>query len=244
MPGIIDITMPMSKDSQGLEIRLHEELPVYMGHDCYAYDLCVKSHHGTYFESPSHVFRNTKDTCDYMIDELILPGICLKLDKTDNRCIDAGELALAAEDIDIQTNSALLVETIDTAEGFRYFSRDTAVWMAGKGFKLFGSNSERYDSGFETPTGFFIELFHADIPIIANITNGGCLTVVFTSDDGITREGWEASVTCGPAPTCVVPSEFIVDVFPAPVCPVNTESLSLNTVDISFSVDGLLFDIS
>ena len=34
-----------------------------------------------------------------------------------------------------------------------------------------GSNLPRYDTGFVNPTGFFIDLFKAEIPIIANITN-------------------------------------------------------------------------
>jgi hypothetical protein len=32
-------------------------------------------------------------------------------------------------------------------------------------------NLPRYDTGFANPTGFFIDLFKAEIPIIANITN-------------------------------------------------------------------------
>ncbi|MCD2259266.1 T9SS type A sorting domain-containing protein [Psychroserpens luteolus] len=30
----------------------------------------------------------------------------------------------------------------------------------------------------------------------------GCLTFVFTSDGSVTRDGWEAAITCGPPPTC------------------------------------------
>ena len=43
--------------------------------------------------------------------------------------------------------------------------------MAKKKVALMGSNLPRYDTGFVNPTGFFIDLFKAEIPIIANITN-------------------------------------------------------------------------
>ena len=119
MSKIVDLTMPMSNASDGLEIKLQINLPVYMDQQCYAYDLNFKSHHGTYFESPSHVFRNTKNTCDYKLDELILTGVCLHLKANKNRCINAKELDHATKDIDIQPDSALLIDTADTAEGFR-----------------------------------------------------------------------------------------------------------------------------
>jgi subtilisin-like proprotein convertase family protein len=36
----------------------------------------------------------------------------------------------------------------------------------------------------------------------------GSLTFVFVSDDLVVRAGWEATVTCGPPPTCVVPENL------------------------------------
>jgi len=37
----------------------------------------------------------------------------------------------------------------------------------------------------------------------------GCLTFVFTSDGSVSRDGWEAAVTCGPPPTCPAPSDLV-----------------------------------
>lgn len=170
-PPIIDLTQVISRQTEGVQITLQNTLPWYLGYPCSAYDLSIQSHVGTYFESPSHLFQKAKDTCDYSVSDLILPALCLHLHQTENRCIDACELEKAAAGIGIEPHCALLVDTHDTMDGFRYFSRDAAEWMADKKIKLFGSNTERYDSGFEKPTGFFIELFNADIPILANIIN-------------------------------------------------------------------------
>ncbi|MFN5415766.1 MAG: CUB domain-containing protein, partial [Flavobacteriia bacterium] len=38
----------------------------------------------------------------------------------------------------------------------------------------------------------------------------GCLTVVFTSDGSVTYDGWVASITCVPAPTCFRPTNLQV----------------------------------
>jgi kynurenine formamidase len=70
---------------------------------------------------------------------------------------------------DIPPNSALLINT--GSDTTKYLSRDAARWMAKRKVALFGSNTGRYDTGFVNPTGFFIDLFKAEIPIIANITN-------------------------------------------------------------------------
>lgn len=39
----------------------------------------------------------------------------------------------------------------------------------------------------------------------------GCLTFLFTSDGTVTAPGWEAEVSCAPAPDCFAPSTIIVD---------------------------------
>jgi len=57
------------------------------------------------------------------------------------------------------------------ADTNKYFSRDAAQWMAQQKVKLMGGNTRRYDCGFENPTGFFLDLFQAGIPIIANLVN-------------------------------------------------------------------------
>lgn len=41
--------------------------------------------------------------------------------------------------------------------------------------------------------------------------SSGALTFVFTSDSGVQYAGWEAMVTCGPAPTCPTPVDVVLD---------------------------------
>jgi len=167
MPGkIIDLSTVCSNDTSGVRVKLQENLPVYLGHQCYAYDLQIKSHTGTYLESSAHVFRGGKNTDQVPLDKLILPGLCLRITHQ-NRCIMAADLERACPDP--QPGRALLVDT--AADRTKYFSRDAAAWMARHKFALMGSSTRLYDSGFEDPTGFFIDLFQAEIPIIANITN-------------------------------------------------------------------------
>jgi kynurenine formamidase len=52
-----------------------------------------------------------------------------------------------------------------------YFSRDAAAWMRDRRVALMGSDTPRYDTGFDEPTGFFEELFGARIPVVANVAN-------------------------------------------------------------------------
>jgi hypothetical protein len=42
-------------------------------------------------------------------------------------------------------------------------------------------------------------------------TTSGCLTFVFISDSSLSRQGWEASVTCMTAPTCINPDNLALD---------------------------------
>jgi kynurenine formamidase len=166
---VIDLSVPFLSGSD-VTVKLQNNPPVYCGNECYAYDLEIKSHHGSYFETSSHVFRNGKNTDDIPLERLVLPCMCVKFQEA-RREINAEDLQNLAGDI--KPDSALLIDIgIDTT---KYFSRDAAVWMAEKKIALFGSNTKRYDTGFENPTGFFIDLFKAEIPIIANITNLGLL---------------------------------------------------------------------
>jgi kynurenine formamidase len=162
---IIDLTVPF-KDGDDVTAKLQENLPVYAGNECYAWDLEIKSHHGTYFETSAHVFRDGKNTDSIPMEKLILAGMCVKFNK-ERRCINADDLEAIAGDI--RENSALLIDIEN--DNKKYFSRDAAQWLAKRKIGLFGSNAARYDTGFENPTGFFIDLFKAEIPIIANITN-------------------------------------------------------------------------
>ena len=165
-PKIIDLSVELSKDTQGVKVNLQDKLPVYLGHECYAYDLEIKSHTGTYFETSSHVFRNGKDTDQIPLEELVLPGVCIKVTE-EKKCIDADDLELLCGSI--EPNRALLVDVGKDTQ--KYFSRCAASWMAEKQVALMGSNTTCYDTGFVKPTGFFVELFQAEIPIIAVITN-------------------------------------------------------------------------
>jgi len=163
---IIDLSVVCSNNTPGVSIKLQDDLPVYLGYECYAYDLDIKSHTGTYFETSSHLFRNGTNTDRYPLDNLILPCFCARINSS-QRCITASMLESAAGEI--KPNHALLVDTC--GDKGKYFSKDAAVWMAQKKVKLFGSNVNRYDTGFENPTGFFVDLFEAEIPIIASLRN-------------------------------------------------------------------------
>ncbi len=162
---IIDLSIPF-KHGEDLAATLRPNLPIYCGHECYAYDLNIKSHRGSYFETSSHVFRDGQNTDALPLERLILPGMCIKFEE-DRQCITAEDLENLA--CDIKPNSALLINT--GSDTMKYFSQDAAQWMAKKDVALMGSNTSRYDTGFVNPTGFFIDLFKAEIPIIANITN-------------------------------------------------------------------------
>ncbi len=162
---IIDLSIPF-QHGQDVVAKLQAKLPTYCGQECYAYDLEIKSHHGSYFETSSHVFRDGKNTDTVPLERLILPCVCVTFEK-DRQCITAADLELFAGNI--EPNSAILINT--GSDTTKYFSRDAAQWMAKKKVALMGSNTAGYDTGFVNPTGFFIDLFNADIPIVANITN-------------------------------------------------------------------------
>ena len=137
-----------------------------LGSECYAYDLEIKSHTGTYFETPAHLFRDNESTDEVSLDRLVLPGVCVNV-AGDHKCIERSDLEKACRKI--EPNSALLVNTGEYTD--RCFSGDAAQWMVEKKVALMGSNTERSDTGFVNPTGFFIDLFKAGTPIIANLRN-------------------------------------------------------------------------
>jgi len=168
---VIDLSIPCSAETPGLRVKLRDDPPVYLGHECYAHDLEIDSHTGTYLETSAHLFRDGRTTDSIPPDRLILPGRRISITH-DRRCIDASDLESACGPMPPPPGSAILIHTPGThGEEFRYFSRDAARWLADRRVSLMGSDTPLYDSGFEDPTGFFVELFEADIPIIANITN-------------------------------------------------------------------------
>jgi kynurenine formamidase len=162
---IIDLSVPFI-EGKDVITQLHDKLPVYCGHECYAYDLNIKSHRGTYFETSAHVFREGKNTDEIDVSDLVLPGYCMRCTSPDH-CITAEHFEKLLGDI--APNSAVLIDTVK--DQTQYFSRDAAQWMASHKVKLMGSSTGGYDRGFVNPTGFFIDLFKAEIPIIANLAN-------------------------------------------------------------------------
>jgi arylformamidase len=169
--GLIDLSVACGGDTPGFTVKLQESLPVYCGYECRAYDLSIRSHHGTYFETSSHVFRDGRDTADIPLDRLIVPGICLDV-RGCGRRIAAADLERIAGAVPLPEGCGLLLRAAaQPGEPHRYFSRDAAEWMAARRVALMGSDTPRYDTGFENPTGFFVDLFRAQIPVVANITN-------------------------------------------------------------------------
>jgi len=166
MPRAIDLTEPFVH-GENIEVALQDGLPVYLDHECYAYDLAVKSHTGTYFETSSHVFRDGKDTDAVSPSELIMDACVIRLSAQGKGAIDAPELDAGAGAL--EKGDALLVATNGLRD--RYFTREAAEWMAERGVALLGAELDRYDTGFVNPTGFFLPLFEAEIPIVANLAN-------------------------------------------------------------------------
>jgi len=160
---VIDLSMPLV-NAENIEIHRQDDPPVYLGHECYAWDLSMRSHTGTYFETASHVFRDGRNTSDVPVEDLVMPAA---------RCILAGTAGitgseLAAAGAHVREGDALLVVTGQAA---RYFERDAVRWMIDRGVRLLGADLYRYDTGFENPTGVFVDLFEAGIPIIAGVMN-------------------------------------------------------------------------
>jgi arylformamidase len=170
---VVDLSVPLRDGAQGVRATLREERPRYLGHDCWAYDLAIPSHTGTYFETSSHVFRDGKDTETFPMDRLVAPGVCLT-PRIPDRCItaDALEASVPAAARASLPGCGLLVHAPSGEPGAHaYFSRDAAAWMREHRVGFMGSDTPLYDTGFASPTGFFVELFEAGIPIVANIAN-------------------------------------------------------------------------
>ena len=173
MSVVVDLSVPLRPGAE-VEARLHERLPVYLGHECHAYDLLIRSHAGTYFETAAHVLRGAPDTDGVPLEDLVRPAVCVDVRPSQGREISAADLASARPAP--RKGEALLVHTGSPSPPpgeHVYFSRDAAAWMADAGVVLFGSDTPRYDSGFESPTGFFVELFGRGIPIVANLRRLG-----------------------------------------------------------------------
>ena len=147
---------------------LHQKLPVYLGHKCSAYDLTIKSHTGTYFETSAHIYRKGENVADLPIKTFIYDATIIKLKNPPQRITLN---MLKESSIVPRKGDALLIHTGWKKGSPLYFSRDVARWVGEKKVRLFGSDTPGYDSGFTNPEGVFIELFQNNIPIIAGITN-------------------------------------------------------------------------
>jgi arylformamidase len=170
---VVDLSVPLCDGQEGFRARRREGSPSYLGHECHAFDLEVPSHTGTYFETSAHVFRDGEDTESFPLGKLVADGVLLRV-RGKERCITAAALdaSVPAEARPRLAGCGLLVGAELRELGrHAYFSRDAAAWMRDAGVAFMGSDTPRYDSGFETPTGFFVELFRAGIPVVANLRN-------------------------------------------------------------------------
>jgi len=163
---VVDLSRPLTP-GRDVEVRLQPNPPLYLGHECYAWDLTIRSHCGTYFETAAHVFRDGRNTSDVPIQDLYLPCALVTLRRPVSAGISAEELDAAGQHV--RKGDALLVFTGGNQS--RYFNRDAVGWMITHGVRLLGADLERYDTGFVNPTGMFLDLFRADIPIIAGLAN-------------------------------------------------------------------------
>lgn len=167
---VIDLTTPLVA-GENVAVTIQPDLPVYLGQECYAWDVAIKSHTGTYFETSSHVFRDGQHTSDVPAQQLLYACALLLLSADAQGGITGNELARAGKHV--QPGDAIIVVAGSTD---RYFERDAVAWMIERGVALLGGNLTGYDTGFENPTGIFIDLFRAEIPIIAGLANLDQLT--------------------------------------------------------------------
>ncbi|MCZ8169177.1 fibronectin type III domain-containing protein [Flavobacterium sp.] len=58
--------------------------------------------------------------------------------------------------------------------------------------------------------GYWGTLTGTGLPSFTSSSPDGCLTFRFVSDASVTAPGWVANVTCGPAPTCLKPTNTVV----------------------------------
>ena len=115
-------------------------------------------------------------THDVPVERLLLPAMVARLDPEREGAITGDEIAAAlAAPLRLRSGQAfrrgdaLLVDTCGRQD--RFFSRESAIWMAEQGVALVGATLALYDTGFANPTGVFVEWFRAAIPIIAGLQN-------------------------------------------------------------------------
>jgi len=162
---IIDLSKPLM-DGVTIQCKIPEKLPVYEGFECEEYRFEFRSHFGCYYETDAHLFRGGTMTCDVPVKELFLPAVISRLSKDKTGPIEPVDIQKGLGE-PVRRGDALIVDTQGNQKCF--FSRRSGEWMAENGVSLLGSSLERYDTGFVNPTGVFVPLFEAKIPIIAEI---------------------------------------------------------------------------
>lgn len=105
-------------------------------------------------------------TSDVPAARLFLPAMVARLEAERGGVIESEEITASLEE-PIRPGDALLVDT--QGRNDRFFARACAAWMVAQRVALVGATLERYDTGFENPTGAFVEWFRAEIPIIAGL---------------------------------------------------------------------------
>jgi len=164
---IIDISQPLVP-GRTIECKIPKELPVYEGYPCIAYEFAFASHQGCYYETSAHLFPNGTMTSDVPVEKFFLPAVITRLDPKAAGALEPDEL-LPGMKTELRPGDALIVDA--GGNDTRYFSRASGRWMAERKVRLLGASMRIYDTGFENPTGIFVELFRAEIPIIANLKN-------------------------------------------------------------------------
>ncbi len=164
---MLDISRPLRS---GVDIicEVPADLPVYEGLACEEYRHAFRSHTGCYFETSAHLFRGGQMTSDVPLESLFLPALIARLAPDRRDGIGIEELSGAVGDRNLRGH-ALIVDTV--ARDGRYFERECARWLAKRGVALLSASLDRYDTGFDHPTGIFTDLFRAGIPILAGIEN-------------------------------------------------------------------------
>jgi kynurenine formamidase len=164
---IIDISKPL-RCGEEIACEIPADRPVYEGFPCEEYRFEFRSHLGCYFETDAHLFRGGTLTCDVPIEKLFLPALVARLDAARGGVIEPDEITAALRE-EMRPGDALIADTQGRQD--RWFSRSAGVWMVERKIALLGATLPKYDTGFENPTGVFVELFRAHIPILAGIEN-------------------------------------------------------------------------
>lgn len=163
---ILDISRPLRRGTD-IVCRIPDELPVYKGHACEEYGFELRSHVGCYYETSAHLFRGGTMTSDVPVEQLFMPALVARLDGRRSGVIEPDEIVASLGER-LRKGDALIVDTAGAEQ--RHFSRSCGTWMAEQGVALLAATLRRYDTGFVDPTGVFVELFRAEIPILAEVT--------------------------------------------------------------------------